>query len=398
MNKFYLILLALTFSYNSFAQKIFTEPTQILANHSDDVDAMAISYSSKLLASGSWDKTIKIYKADSPFAFVRQLTGHTAPVTALGFNKTGKLLASGSNDFMVKIWDSLFRVRNFEGHKGNINCFLFENTMRYLFSGSDDRTIIAWDIQTGKPFRAINHGQSINCLSMAGNDPRFLYVAADEPKIKVYNLSTLQIARTFDGHTDAVNSIDISKNSLYMISGSNDKTARIWDIKTGKEIRKLAVDCWKVISVSFSDDAKYAVTGCNDGSIKTWDVETGKLVSSLENPGNGVHKVAFSQNLKTIICASKLRGSEQYGLRVWPTDILNYQIRIEDEKIKQAKADSIKSLKPLTTLQKNMSLKSDSTKKIFSKSDSIRLHIAPIKKGFTKADSLRLHIAAPLKK
>jgi WD40 repeat protein len=322
MKKTLLLFFISSFVTNAFAQKIITQPSFILPNHTNDIDAVAISPIGNLMATGSWDKNINIYSADSPFTFIRPLLGHLAPVNALRFNRTGKLLASGSSDYMVKIWDSIFRVRNFEGHRGNINCLLFDNASRYLFSGSDDKTIIAWDIATGKPFRAINNLQAVNSLAMMNTEPRYLFVAGAEPKIKVYSLTSLQVTRTFDGHTDAVNSIDISKNSLYLISGSNDKSARIWDVKTGKELRKLPVDCWKVTAVAFTDDSKYAVTGCNDGSIKIWEVETGKLISKIESSGNVVRDIAFIKNMKYIAVASMLRGSSEYGLRIWPTEIV----------------------------------------------------------------------------
>jgi WD40 repeat protein len=318
MKRFYTLTTSLLLSLSLFAQKTYTEPKLILPGHTNDIDALAVS--TDLMASGSWDKNINLYKTDSTFMLVRTLTGHLAPISALRFNKSGKLLASGSSDNMIKIWDSLFRVRNFEGHQGNINCLLFDNSSKYLFSGSEDRTIIAWDVASGKPFRTITHGQSVNSLAMAGNDPRFLYVAGVGPKISVYNLANLQVTRTFDGHTDAINAIDISKNNQYLLSGSNDKTARIWDLKSGKELRKLPVDCWKVLAVAFSDDSKYAVTGCNDGSIKVWEVETGKLLTSIQSTGNVVRDVAFIKNTQLAV-ATMLRGSTDYGVRIWPTGI-----------------------------------------------------------------------------
>lgn len=321
MKKLITLSLACFSALVAFSQKTFTEPAAVLPGHTNDVDAVVVSPAGDIIATGSWDKNINLYKADSPYAMVRTLTGNLAPVNALRFNKTGKLLASGSSDHVVKLWDSVYKVRTFEGHRGNINCLLFDNQSKYLFSGSDDKTVIAWEISTGKPFRSINNMQAVNSMAMASNDPRFLYVAGAEPKIKVYNLSNLQVTRTFDGHADVVNAIDISRNNLYLLSGSNDKTARIWDMKTGKELRKLAVDCWKVTAVAFTEDSKFAVTGCNDGSIKVWEVETGKLVSKIESSGNVVRDIVFLKHMKSIAVASMLRGSTDYGLRIWPTGI-----------------------------------------------------------------------------
>lgn len=350
MKRTFIALVLLSFTAHTFAQKTFSEPVSILPGHTDDLDALSVSPAGDFIATGSWDKMINIYSADSPFTMIRQLSGHSAPVIALRYNKSGRMLASSSSDYTIRLWDSLYRSSILEGHKANINCLLFDNQSRYLFSGSDDRSIIAWDIATGKPFRAINHNQPVNSLAMAGNDPRSLYVASLDPKIKVYNLANIQVARSFDGHSDAVNSIDISKNNLYLLSGSNDKTARLWDLKTGKELRKFPVECWKVLAVAFSDDSKYAVTGCNDGSVKVWEVETGKLISKMESIGNVVRDVAFLKNNTKVACANMLRGSKEYGLKIWPSGI------IVNTLIPVAAGDSIKLKSTYPALRKADSL------------------------------------------
>ncbi|MFI5221677.1 MAG: WD40 repeat domain-containing protein [Bacteroidia bacterium] len=364
MRKIFLLFLV-QFGAFSFltAQKTFTEPYKILTGHGDDMDALAVSPEKGYLATGSWDKLVNIYNLDSPYQLIRTLTGHQAPVTDLFFNKTGSMLASGSNDFMVKLWDSLFQVRNFEGHHGNVNTLLFDNSGKYLFSGSDDKTIIAWDIASGKPFKTINNFTEVNSIAF-GNDPRFLFAAGNEPKIKVYNLATLQVARTFDGHTAAVNCIDISKNNLYLISGSNDKSARIWDIKTGKEIRKLPVDCWKVIAVIFSDDSRYAATGCNDGSIKVWEVATGNLISQTPASGNSVHEIAFLKDNKFIAVTNVVRNEASHGLRIWKTgidpnantEIVNPKTNTEKPKMPAVKPANMRtdSLKKSNSVQKTI--------------------------------------------
>jgi WD40 repeat protein len=197
---------------------------------------------------------------------------------------------------------------------------LFDKTNRYLFSGSDDKTLIAWDLATGKSFRKIDIGFAVNSIAQTV-DTRFIYVAGANPQIRLYNLTNNQIAKAFDGHADAVNCISISNNNKYLISGSNDKTARIWDVVSGKQIRILPVDCWKVTAVAFSNDSKYAITGCNDGSIKIWEVETGKLVSKVEANGEYVKDAVFTNNKLHVIVAANLKNSVEFGARVWPTGI-----------------------------------------------------------------------------
>jgi WD40 repeat protein len=318
MKKLSALSLSLLVGCFAFAQKTFTEPKRIVEGHTNDVNQVTVSSKGDYIATGSWDKNINVY--DSSYKMITTLHGHTFPVTTLRFRWDGKMLASGSSDNTIIIWDSTFKkVKTLEGHKDQVNSVLFDKSNRYVFSGSEDHMLMAWDIASGKSFRKIDAVQPITSIAQT-NDPRYIYAAAG-PQIKIYTLANSLLFKTLDGHADVVNAIATSSNNQLLISGSNDKTARIWDLKAGKQIRVLPVDCWKVTAVAFSDDSKYAITGCNDGSVKVWEVETGKLISSIEGKGNYVKDVAFTKNKMNVLVASMLRGSTDFGLRVWPSAI-----------------------------------------------------------------------------
>jgi WD40 repeat protein len=319
MKKTVILILLLPFLAN--AQKTLTTPKAVLPGHSNDVDAISISARGQI-ATGSWDKKINIYKDDSAFNLIKSFEAHLAPVTAIKYSRDGGLLASGSNDHSVRIWDSTYKlIKVLEGHNGNINTLLFDYSRKYLLSGSDDRNIVLWEVASGKKLRVINTTSSVNAIALNPQDNRQLIVAGAEPKIRAISLQSNTVTRTFDGHTDIVNAIDINKSGTIMISGSNDKSARIWDLKTGKEIRKLPVACWKVTAVALSEDGNYAFTGCNDGSIKVWEVATGKLLASAEGTGNYVRDLSLSKNTSMLLVANMIREGADFGARVWETGL-----------------------------------------------------------------------------
>src|SRR5262249_57417212 len=91
---------------------------------------------------------------------------------------------------------------------------------------------------------------------------------------KLWNARTGKEIRTFQGHTDMVQSVAFSKDGKLLVTGSHDKTVRVWDVDTGKEVSSLRYR-GVVWSVSFSSDGKRIATGCwsKTGWVKIWSAD-----------------------------------------------------------------------------------------------------------------------------
>jgi len=83
------------------------------------------------------------------------------------------------------------------------------------------------------------------------------------------------------GHTSWVCSVAFSPDEKYIVSGSYDKTVRLWDSNTGKELRKFKGHIGSVSSAAFSPDGKSIVSGSDDGSLKIWTSSTGKIMVTM---------------------------------------------------------------------------------------------------------------------
>ncbi|MDR1267900.1 MAG: WD40 repeat domain-containing protein [Planctomycetaceae bacterium] len=87
---------------------------------------------------------------------------------------------------------------------------------------------------------------------------------------------------TLEGHTREIDSAVFSHDSKKIVTASWDKTARIWDTATGKELQKLKGHPGKIISAFFSFNGKTIVTASWDSTTRIWDVSTGKELQKLE--------------------------------------------------------------------------------------------------------------------
>jgi dipeptidyl aminopeptidase/acylaminoacyl peptidase len=130
-----------------------------------------------------------------------------------------------------------------------------------------------------------------------------------------------------EGHDSWVNSVSFSPDGKTLASGSEDKTIKVWNLATGKEITTLTGHTLLVNSVSFSPDGKTLASGSDDKTIKVWNLATGKVISTLTGHTSWVNSVSFSPDGKTLASGSADNTIKVWNLKVWNLDLDNLLVR-----------------------------------------------------------------------
>ncbi|MHC4867491.1 MAG: TIR domain-containing protein [Planctomycetota bacterium] len=135
---------------------------------------------------------------------------------------------------------------------------------------------------------------------------------SDDKTVRVWDLEKGNRLATLKGHTQLVYSVAITGDGKRAVSGSDDHTVRIWDVEEGKEVAVLKGHTGDVNSVAITGDGKRAVSGSDDHTVRIWDLEKGKEIAILKGHTGEVYSVAITADGKRAIS-----GSYDKTVRVW---------------------------------------------------------------------------------
>ena len=284
-----------------------------LTGHSESVLSVAVSPDGKYLASGSADKTLKIWDANIGKE-LRTLEGHSATVNSVCWSPDGKYLASGSKDNTVIIWDanSGQRLKTLKGHSDDVESVSWSPDGKYLASGSYDHTVIIWDAKSGVCMITLEgHSHFVNSVSWSP-DGKYLASGSWDKTLKIWDTNSGVCIRTLDGNSAHVESVCWSPDGKYLASGSLDETVKIWDAKSGECIQTLEGHFGFVWSVCWSLDGKYLASGSESGNVKIWDAKSGECIQTLDGHSIHVNSVNWSPDGRYLAS-----GSADKTVKIW---------------------------------------------------------------------------------
>jgi len=247
-------------------------------------------------------------------------------VASADISPDGKLLVTGSWDQSVKIWDieSGRALRKLEGvHEGYVNSVEFSPDGVTILTGSDDGTARLWEVATGEASKVEfrGHESRIRQARFSDDGERVLTVAHDKTA-RIWSAQTGELQRTLEGHQWAVLCGQFSSDGQRVITGSEDNTAIIWDATSGKVLLRLAGHTDGITAVAFAPDGSRVLTGSEDNMAKLWDAHTGKEILTLVGHGKELTSVGFSPDSRFALTSGR-----DGATILWPTTNTEFELQ-----------------------------------------------------------------------
>ncbi|KAG8846919.1 hypothetical protein FRB91_000349 [Serendipita sp. 411] len=296
-----------------------------LIGHVNSVTSVAFSGDDQRIVSGSRDGGVRIWSVSDGKEEMK-LVGHTHWVTSVAYSDHGLRAASGSWDETVRIWSvepGLEERQSSSVDRREVTALALSSDGQRVFYATDgDRRIRIRNVDNGKEERPSIVGRDhVNTVAIS-NDGRHAAIARGK-QLQICDLRHSTYRVNMKGHEDSILSAAFSPDNKKVVTGSHDRTIRIWDPKIRKEEededgekKKLEGHEDSVWSVSFSPDGSKLVSGSSDHTIRIWDLETESVVIKILRGHTGtVFSVAFSSDNQKVVS-----GSHDKTVRVWDVE------------------------------------------------------------------------------
>lgn len=272
-------------------------------SHLDLVAAIAFSADDKYIASGSNDRTIRIWRTDDG-QLVRTMAGHKSAINAIAFSPQGHYLASGDRDGKIKIWDwqTGLEVKTLQGHTDLLTDLAWSPDGTKLASSGWDRKVRIWDFATGNELKSFTHESWVRAVAWSP-DGRFLYSGGDDLRLRVWQVDQGELSAEFNT-SDNIMSLSAAPQGSFVAMTLKNGAVEVLNFETGE---KDFLEQYKgeVTTISWSFDARYVAVGI-DRLIQVWDREKQELVQSI-NTGNYVQALDWGSE-SHLLASGSYRG------------------------------------------------------------------------------------------
>ncbi len=295
-------------------EKLTWKCTKVIKAHTASINAVAISADNQTFATASSDSSVSLWNIKTG-KHLYTFFGYSQEVQTVALNPKTPILVSGDFDGKITTYNidtkkhcqTFFASNSPTSHKDSVFAVAISKDGKNVVSGSADKTIRLWELETGKLKRTFDgHTDKIWAVAWSHDGKTFASGSADK-SIRLWNINSYQAPRILKQHSGWITSLAFHPSENILVSGSTDFSIKIWNIETESLICTLVGHAAPVFSLAISDNGEILASGSQDGTVKIWSLPSGELLQTLA----GSYPVAFSTD------GCLVTGGNSKNIKIW---------------------------------------------------------------------------------
>jgi len=290
--------------YNNYKREFNSMPDTVPGPHSRIVYTVASSQKDNMVASGSDDKSIRLWRrpnsannaSQKEMRCIAELKLRSC-INSIAFHPNQDMLAAALDSGWIELYDlSTGKMMGaLEGQStSEVWTVCFSPDGNNILSGSLDRAIRVWDVRERECKWALRgHDEWVNGIAVSSNGTTIVSGSGDKT-VRVWDTKTMSCRTTLRGHEDFVRSVCVTADSSKIVSASDDCTLRVWNLNSGSNMSTIKAHSKGIYCVSASKTGQ-VVSSSRDFSVKVWDVSNNSkpLLKTFKEHRGDVNSCCF---------------------------------------------------------------------------------------------------------
>jgi WD40 repeat protein/serine/threonine protein kinase len=245
-----------------------------------EINSLAWGPDDRTIISGGFDGMVRQWDLNEPEKS-REIGKHEAEVWRVTLSPDDKYVASGSKDGTVALWDiaNSRLKRKFSGHTGEVVGLAFTGDGRFLVAGGEDSSLRVWETSETDRFAPVVGVESATCLALSNEDVALF--GTSRGAVVLYDTDSGHLLGELNGHTGSVSAVCFGQGGAVALSGWREGVA-LWDIATGREIRRFAGDSGPVLDLRLVSEETVLVR--SERGARIWDFVADKVTEVEGGP------------------------------------------------------------------------------------------------------------------
>ncbi|KAF6808361.1 periodic tryptophan protein 2 [Colletotrichum sojae] len=286
----------------------------------NDIDFVTINKSGEWLAFGASKLGQLLVWEWQSESYILKQQGHFDSMNSLVYSPDGQRIVTIADDGKIKVWDveSGFCIVTFTEHTSGVTACEFSKKGNVLFTSSLDGSVRAWDLIRYRNFRTFTAPTRLSWSCMAV-DPSGEVVAAgslDSFDIHIWSVQTGQLLDQLSGHEGPVSALAFTPNGDSLISGSWDRTARVWSIFSRSQTSEPLQLQADVLDIAVRPDSLQLAVSTLDGQLTFWSIQDAEQVAGLD----GRRDVSGGRKISDRRTAANVSGTKSFNTIRYSTD------------------------------------------------------------------------------